>query len=316
MPDRPERNRSFVEYDYSFQGKSYRGLLLSVDERSSERIQVARRILSHPVGFRTECLVNPAKPEESFLDFDADWTALAFLPISFVFMVLGVFGICCLWMPGSRCRTVKDADQVDHECTDGTDVCRHAVHSMRYPVFLFSLCLFAGVAAFVGYGLLPFHRLFAVREWKPTPCRILVSELVKARPSEGGGWRASILYSYKWDGTEHHSVQYGVWDSGSIFYGWKKRAVESCRPGQVMTCYVNPKRPDESVISREFIGEMLAGLVPLLFVLIGGVGLLFVRARFLLSRKRAETVFGESARTSPNFEQNSDSKPESPNATD
>lgn len=46
-------------------------------------------------------------------------------------------------------------------------------------------------------------------------------------------------------------------------------------PGEQAVCYVNPNDPTEAVLERGFTNELYLGLIPLIFVLVGGSGLFF-----------------------------------------
>jgi len=61
-----------------------------------------------------------------------------------------------------------------------------------------------------------------------------------------------------------------AWSGG---YDGKEAIADRYPRGMRTVCYVNPKDPTDAVIERGYTWELLVGLIPLVFVGIGGVGL-------------------------------------------
>jgi len=82
----------------------------------------------------------------------------------------------------------------------------------------------------------------------------------------------------------------------------KQRIVDRLIPGQTVPCWVDPQRPDQSVLDRGLTGDIWFGLIPGAFFLFGVVGLYgSVRGRGLLAPgdehgPPPETLVGPEAR--------------------
>jgi hypothetical protein len=59
----------------------------------------------------------------------------------------------------------------------------------------------------------------------------------------------------------------------------KQAVADRYPPGAAARCWVNPREPAEAVLNRGFAGEMLFGLIPLVFALIGVGGLVGMRRK-------------------------------------
>ena len=58
-----------------------------------------------------------------------------------------------------------------------------------------------------------------------------------------------------------------------------KFTIDNLPPGTITTCYVDPDDPGEAVIYRGFSWVYLFALLPLVFIAIGGGGMLFALTR-------------------------------------
>jgi hypothetical protein len=138
----------------------------------------------------------------------------------------------------------------------------------------FSIFLMAGLGGFYVIFMRPMANLIAARQWTATPCRIVSSQLVSQRGSKGGNtYRIAIRYSYSVDGQMYQGDRYDFFGGSSSGYKSKADIVARYRAGTEATCYVNPRVPNQTVLDRRFTAPMLLGLMPLVFVFIGGGGI-------------------------------------------
>ncbi len=136
---------------------------------------------------------------------------------------------------------------------------------------------FFAVFATVAGGILayaamirPVALIVSARSWVPTPCTIIASAVKEHPGSEGGStYSVEITYSYLFRGKPHQSDRYDFSTGSSSALGWRNAVVDSLPPGRVTTCYVNPRDPSQAVINRAPSLELLWGLLPLLFFVIG-----------------------------------------------
>jgi hypothetical protein len=92
------------------------------------------------------------------------------------------------------------------------------------------------------------------------------------------------------DGKPYSSERYSFDFGSTSGRKGKQRVVDQYPRGAQRTCYVNPDDPSEAVINRDFVPTMLFGLFPLIFVAVGGIGLLFVTGRVRIGSGRRGKV--------------------------
>ncbi len=137
--------------------------------------------------------------------------------------------------------------------------------------------LFLLVGASLTYALLgrPLVMIVKARGFTPTNCVILSSQVVTSASSKGSStYRIEMSYKYRVGGREYRSDRYD-WSVGSTSGRASKEAVVERYPeGSEATCYVNPRDPTDAVINRDFEAVYLVGLFPMIFFVVGLVGVL------------------------------------------
>jgi hypothetical protein len=145
--------------------------------------------------------------------------------------------------------------------------------SVAVRIFVGLFAVFStGFGAFGFYfaTVRPMASIVAARSWIPTPSTIL-SSAVKTHPGgqHGPTYSVEISFSFVFNGKPHRSDRYSFLTVSSNARGWRDAVVKAYPPGRVTTCYVNPRDPSQAVINRDFQAELLWGLLPLLFFVIG-----------------------------------------------
>lgn len=142
----------------------------------------------------------------------------------------------------------------------------------RVFLFLFGIPFF-GMGGFFMYigALKPLWDSMQSRGWVETPCTILTSEVGRHSSSDGTTYSIDITFTYEWNGRTYESDSYGLITMASGGRSGKEEAVRENPPGARRTCWVNPDRPSQAIISRE-LGMMPWFILPFsgIFVLIGG----------------------------------------------
>jgi len=144
---------------------------------------------------------------------------------------------------------------------------------------LFFLLFFAAGAWMVwSLTISPFLRVAAASRWEETPCIIDSSRVIK-HPGSGSHnsttYNAEVIYHYDFHGRRYSSSRYEFTAGSNLGYNSAHRIVDQNPPGRQTACYVNPNHPTEAVIQRGTTGEMLMGLIGLIFAAIGAGGIVF-----------------------------------------
>lgn len=142
---------------------------------------------------------------------------------------------------------------------------------------LFFLVFFlAGAAALYFMVLRPARGLLASRSWVETSCVVQASRVGESSDSDGTTYRVEVEYTYSFQGREYRSSRYNFLDFYSSGHEGKAEVVARYPPGARTVCYVDPDDPSQAVIDRKLSWAWLVGLVPLLFIAVGGGGLIAV----------------------------------------
>ena len=138
-------------------------------------------------------------------------------------------------------------------------------------MLLFSL-LFLAVGCLVLWGvcLKPLHVWNTSRHWTPTPAIIVHSALAESKTH--ALYRIDIRYDYEFDGVSHQGTRYDFFSSDNYSNQSSSmlNTVDDNPVGKKTTCLVNPKHPEEAVLSRAIPYSRIPWfLFPLPFIFFG-----------------------------------------------
>lgn len=143
-------------------------------------------------------------------------------------------------------------------------------------LILFGIFLLVGAIASYFLTVRPYLSIQRAKTWIATPCRVLDSEVRSHRDSEGDvTYSVHIEYEYEVDGRRYQSDRYSFFGGSSSGRAGKARVVRRYPKGGEAICYVDPTDPGRAVIQRGYTLEMLFGLIPLVFFLVGAIGTVF-----------------------------------------
>ncbi|HVE41949.1 MAG TPA: DUF3592 domain-containing protein [Planctomycetota bacterium] len=141
----------------------------------------------------------------------------------------------------------------------------------------FTVFLIIGLLATLFLFVIPVAQILGARNWRATPCVIRSSEVGTHTGSKGGRtYSIDITYEYTVEEQRYVSSRYQFMPGSSSGYDGKKAVVDRLPPGTAATCYVDKRNPSDAVLERGFTGDLFFGLIPMIFALIGGGGLLGV----------------------------------------
>jgi len=252
-----------VSYRYEWQGGSYASQTFGLDQPAYDDWSKIRRLEKrYPANSRTGCYVNPEAPSQAILELRSFWLVL-FLPLPLLFVVIGGGGIYAMWFQSERVR--KGIESISAE----------APRPQRHWLVpaLFAALFAVGTGVFFGFLLRPAWQFAHAAEWNSVPCRIEFSRVGVHEGDDSTTYSADILFGYEVDGVRYRSSRFRFLQASSSDSAGKRDTVRQYPSGTETTCYVNPSDPEEAVLERSFPAAMLLGLIPVLFMLIGGGGL-------------------------------------------
>ncbi len=260
---------AMVQFAYVADGERRISETDSSDEKRFADFAEARRFADkYPTGAHRQCFVNPANPAEALLERRSLWFGLVvFFPM--IFVAIGAIGMFALWR-----RNPADSEAMARPISSNADPNRGGF----FPVVFFGV--FAVMGLVFAYFLLvqPLMKILAARSWVPTDCAVISSGVGRHSGSKGGStYSIDVLYQYRFKGKEYQSSRYKFMTTSSSGYDGKAAIVSQLAPGTRTTCYVNPSDPQEAVLERGFTADLLFGLIPLAFIVVGVGGFIFWR---------------------------------------
>ena len=138
------------------------------------------------------------------------------------------------------------------------------------------LLFFLGLGCFftylVGRSVFSAARTYS---WAQTPCEIVSSRVVRNPPSADPdeAFVFDVQYRYDRDGRRYTSRQFQPGYSGSKDVAETARLAARYPAGARAECYVDPGNPQNAALKRPSLWNAAMVLFPLVFVLVGGVGL-------------------------------------------
>lgn len=267
-----------VPFRYTYEGRTYTGSnvtlpgAMKVNGRTSD---TGGRLKQLDAGTNVTCYVNPDNPGEAVLE-KRSLAYAWFLLLPTIFIVVGLGGIFfVLKLQPGNAKPVS----ARHGASNG------AMGVIGVRLFAAVFILIGAVATWF-VGLKPLLQVRAAESWTEVPCKIRTAFVDSHKGSKGGRtYSIKVSYSYSVDGQKYIGDRYSFATGSSSGREWRERAVNALTAESNPVCYVNPGNPQESVLVREFGGEVWFGLIPLVFVLVGTA--LFVSAPKLARRSGA-----------------------------
>jgi len=150
-------------------------------------------------------------------------------------------------------------------------------------------------------GLIAREAVAGLRTWTWTKkaCEIVSSEVreVDSQRRKTGNYYFQVRYSYDFGGHSYISDRYHLKPAAFQDYGKAARLIELYRPESATLCYVNPVNPTEAVLKRGNLLFPLALLFPLIFVMIGVLGVYSLWRPKLDTSPRTKPISDQGLRT-------------------
>lgn len=272
-----------LEYQYAFNGQNYTSAQYTPRQSSFQDYgKVERLAEAYQSGAAAICYVDPSAPSQAVLRRGSlIFPFLILFPL--IFVGIGAIGIYAAWQPVSaKPAAIRPI----------SDRARGALGPGFAGAF-FGLFMVIGLVVFYLVSVRPFAGILSARHWTEVPCRVVSSEVRTHRANKGNTYSVNILYSYVIEDREYKANRYDFVGGSSSGFAGKQAIVNRYPPRSNAICYVDPNDPTAAVLERGFTPMMWIGLLPLIFVLLGFVGLVStIRKR----RSAGAGSFGSTAR--------------------
>ena len=257
-----------IRYRYEKKGRSYDSgqIKIGVSRLSEKNIGRADALAAkYHTGKKSRCYVNPADPAQAVLEHKSFWVLL-FIPIPLIFVVIGGGIIYGVWR-GKKIRAK----------TDSLSSIAARKRLGRPAAGVLFLVLFVAGGALGYFVFFPaVYKSFTSGNWIAADCVVQSSRVQRHESDDGTTYSVDIAYTYVYQGHTYRSNRYKfIGGSSSGYYG-KAEVVKQYPKGGHATCYINPSDPSEAVLKRELGAEIFFGLIPLVFMLVGFFGFVYL----------------------------------------
>lgn len=140
----------------------------------------------------------------------------------------------------------------------------------------FSIFLVIGMLFSWKFLITPVIKIIQAQTWVKTPCKVISSTVEEKSDSDGSTYKVNIEYKYIFNDVEYQSNQYNFISTYTSGYKAKANIIRNYPPNYITNCYVNSHNPSQAVINPGISADLIYGIIPLIFVLVGGGGIAFV----------------------------------------
>jgi hypothetical protein len=277
-----------VEYRYVFKGETHDSNRHRLRATSAgDYTKIARLTETYTPGSHAVCYVNSAAPNQAVLERGNLLFPLVIL-FPLIFVAIGAAGMYATWRASSLKQSAPRPI---------SDLSTKAA-GQRFAILFFGAFIVIGALVSYLISVRPFSEMFIARHWPAVPCTIISSDVRTHRGNKGQTYSVNIFYSYVFNDHLYKANRYDFMGGSSSGYASKQAIIGRYPPGSTSVCYVNPLDPDRAVLARGFTPMMWIGLIPLVFCLLGFIGLIssLRRRRQQSATKRANSTsaFGRS----------------------
>lgn len=270
-----------IQYEYNYHGKAYQSDQFRKKQSGfSDYLDAKTLADSYPVGFRTNCYVNPKAPGKAIIKHGSLWLAF-FTLIPAVFILIGGGGIYVIWFQKSPLITEK-TNKRPHFRNKSLG---------KTGLIIFGFVFFA-VGVVVSYFMLvrPLINIFQARNWVETPCKVISADVQSHNSDDGTTYSIDILFEYCINGKSYRSNRYDFMGGSSSGYTGKKEIVDRYLNMENPICHVDPADCQNAVLKKDLTWKYAVGLFPMIFIAVG-LGVMLAGVSKL--RKAAKSPIGQ-----------------------
>lgn len=161
------------------------------------------------------------------------------LPVCFV--LIGIWGLV------TSVRKKLDPDGGIDRFQAKTEIPRGG----RVGAFLFGLPFFlAGLCIMIFFSFVPTIQSLMAAKWERVPAEVTYSQIITNHDSDDGDtYKPDVRFRYSYDGYTYESKTYDFIRFSTSGYKSVRRKVDENPVGSRPLAYVNPKKPEEAVLS-------------------------------------------------------------------
>ena len=259
MQDAGEDYKLVLSYSYTYNGQSY-----TTDRYSKEKQYTAESVGEidqmtkdlHP-GKQTNCQVNPDNPSDAVLHLPTVKGSIAAFGFILIFPAFGILFAVLPWLG----RRKKDKSHPEAPTTKRS--------AKGFLILFGAIFMLIGLIALKPLFITPLQKTHAAKTWNSIPATVISSKIKSHDSEDGTTYSVYIAYRYEVGGEEFLGDRYTFMGGSSSGHAGKAEVVRQYPKGHQFTLFVNPVDPVDSVIQRDTSAELLFGLIPLIFFIVG-----------------------------------------------
>lgn len=172
------------------------------------------------------------------------------------FVTIGIWGIVTTWTDSSENNNNLLNNSNSNKFTSLNNKNKSKTEyakSTSIGAFLFGLpFLLPGLGIMIFLAIIPTIKTALSYQWVEVPAKIISSGIKTNHNSDGNTHELKVRYQYEYKGLTYFSDKYDFMKVSTSNYNSIKKQKDSIHQGSIQKAYVNPKKPQEAVLSRKF----------------------------------------------------------------
>ena len=218
-----------------------------------------------------ECLVNPQEPSEAVLNLGQSGDRIGGI-------IFAIFGSCFFMIGvGLFVSAIRQMRRTKREATGGASVTTASKEETPRLIMIpfFSIFALAGTGILLGVIVPMWTNWWSAKSWVEVPGEVIWSRIKSHKGDDSTTYSAHVFYRYEFGGTTFRSDRHSFSKvNGSHSSAREKLA--NYPKGAAISAFVDPEKPENSILRRELGGSAWFSLFPLPFMAVGFGGLFWL----------------------------------------
>jgi len=140
-------------------------------------------------------------------------------------------------------------------------------------IFIFAVFAIVGLSIFTTNFVVPMAGIWRAQSWTPTACMIQSSSVTVRGSGDESKFYPEVKYVYSFNKQIYSASQLSPFKIARNSTSDAQSFINAYPSGASSRCFVNPRNPEQAILSRSVPREAAFNLIPLLFVCAGLAGI-------------------------------------------
>ncbi|MFM7181810.1 MAG: DUF3592 domain-containing protein [Verrucomicrobiales bacterium] len=218
-----------------------------------------------------DCLVNPLEPSEAMLNMGKSGDRIGGI-------IFAIFGSCFFMIGvGLFVTAIRQVRRSKREAAGGTSVTTASNEDTPRLIMIpfFSLFALAGTGILLGLIVPMWVNWWSAKSWAEVPGEVIWSRIKSHKGEDSTTYSAHVFYRYEFGGTTYRSDRTSFSKVNGSNSGAREQ-LANYPAGAVISVFVDPEKPEKSILRRTLGGSAWFSLFPLPFMAVGFGGLIWM----------------------------------------